>query len=71
MLKENFHPPQHVTFHISHAMCHMACVKCHVLHVMCNMSTFFFFGQSGKDYLWRVSYQQALFFFFYIFSKNY
>ena len=34
---------------------------CHVSRgVTCHMSHFFFFGQSGEAYRWRVCYQQGL-----------
>ena len=46
---------------MSHVMCH---VSRHMSHVTCHMShvTFFFFflGQSGEAYRWRVCYQQGL-----------
>ena len=54
---------------MSHVTCHMLCVTCHVSHVMfpvshvtCHMShvIFFFFGQSGEAYRWRVCYQWGL-----------
>ena len=34
-------------------------VTCHVSHVTCHMY-FFFFGQSGEAYRWRVCYQWSL-----------
>ena len=47
----------HVTCHVSNVMCHVSHVTCHVSHV-----TFFFFfcGQSGEAYWWRVYYQRGL-----------
>ena len=45
-------------------MCHVSHVTCHVSHVTCHMSQFylifFFFGQSGEDYWWRVCNQRGL-----------
>ena len=32
---ENFHPPQHVMFHVSHVMCQMSRVRCHMSCVTC------------------------------------
>ena len=44
---------------MSHVMCHVlyhvSRVTCHVSHV-----TFFFYGQSGEAYRWRVCYQRGL-----------
>ena len=47
--------------------CHVSHVTCHVSHVMCHMSQlfnliffFFFLGQSGEAYQWRVCYQRGL-----------
>ena len=53
----------HVMCHVSRVTCHMSRVTCHMSHVMCHMSRvtfFFFFGQSGEAYLWRVCYQRGL-----------
>ena len=62
--RENFHPPQHVTYYMSFVTCHMSRVMCHMSHVTCYMSNvmffLFFFGQSGEAYLWRVRYQRGL-----------
>ena len=60
-----------VTCHVSHVTCHMSRVTCHVSHVTCHMSHvvkhmsyiyiyFFFFGQFGEAYWWRVCYQRGL-----------
>ena len=54
-------PPQ--TCHVSCVMCHMSRVMCHMSQVTCHMSFFyfyFFFGQSGEAYWWRVCYQRGL-----------
>ena len=53
-------PPQ--TCHVSCVMCQVSRVTCHVSHVTCHMShiLFFFFGQSGEAYRWRVCFQRGL-----------
>ena len=42
--------------------CHVSRVTCHVSGVTCHMYFlfFFFFGQSGEAYRWRVCYQRGL-----------
>ena len=59
-------PPQ--TCHVSHVTCHVSRVTCHVSHVTCHMSHvflsfififYFFFGQSGGAYRWRVCHQRG------------
>jgi hypothetical protein len=51
-----FTPPplKHVTCHVSHVTCPMSRVICH------NYFIYFFFGQSGEAYRWRVCYQGGL-----------
>ena len=51
----------HVTCHMSRVTCHMSGVTCHMSHVRCHMPChFFFLGQSGEAYWWRVCYQWGL-----------
>ena len=38
----------------------MSRVTCHMSHVTIFFSFFFFFGQSGETYRWRVCYQRGL-----------
>ena len=49
---------------MSHVTCHVSCVTCHVSHVMCHMPIllfiYFFLGQLGEAYRWRVCYQRGL-----------
>ena len=51
---------------MSCVMCNVSCVTCNVSRVTCHVSNvtchffFFFFGQSGEAYRWRVCYQRGL-----------
>ena len=50
---------------MSHVTCHVSCVTCHVSRVTCHMSRvtffiFYFFGQCGEAYRWRVCYQRGV-----------
>ena len=47
------------TCHVSCVTCHMSRVRCHKSHVT-RHNNFFFFGQSGESYWWRVCYQRGL-----------
>ena len=52
-------PP--TTRHMSHVACHVSHVICHVSRITCPMShVFFFYGQTGEAYRWRVCYQRGL-----------
>ena len=50
-------PVSCVTCHVSHVTCHMSCVTCHMSQFLI---FFFFFGQIGEAYRWRVRYQRGL-----------
>ena len=47
----------HVSRHMSRVTCHMSRVTCHMSHITI---FFFFFGQRGEAYWWRVCYQRGL-----------
>ena len=50
-----------VTCHVSQrVMCHVSRITCHMSHVIFFIFLYFFFGQSGESYLWRVCYQRGL-----------
>ena len=40
-------------------MCHVSCVTCHVSQFF-SLFFYFFFGQCGEAYRWRVCYQRGL-----------
>ena len=50
----------HVICHMSFVTCHMSCVTFHMSCVTCHFFYFFFFGQSGEAFWWRVCYQRGL-----------